>query len=65
MEIMSFLDHATPKEGAIYTKKANPGKLADDSLQRAAGPKAEQNVSNLPARLDKPNSQRAENKGKK
>lgn len=29
LEIMSFLAHATPKEGATYTKKANRGVLAD------------------------------------
>jgi integrase len=65
LQVMSFLAHATPKEGSTYVKKANRGKLADEGLQRAAGMKQAQNVSNLSARLDKPAPQEAERKGKK
>ncbi len=65
LEIMSFLAHATPKEGATYVKKANRGKLADKALARAGGPKPEQNVSNLSERLDKPATQAVERKGRK
>lgn len=65
LEIMSYLAHATPKEGATYVKKANRGKLADKALARAGGPKPEQSVSNLSQRLDKPVRQVVERKGKK
>lgn len=65
LEIMSFLAHATPKEGSTYTKKANRGKLADKGLARAMGPKPEQNLTNLAARLDKPTPQAVEQKGRK
>lgn len=65
LEIMAFLAHATPKEGATYTKKASRAKLSDRGLARLHGANSEQNVSNLSARLDKPTEQRAEKKGKK
>ena len=65
LEIMAVMAHATPKEGATYTKRANRGALADKALARLDGAKPEQNVSNLSARLDKPIEQRAEKKGKK
>jgi hypothetical protein len=65
LEIMSFLAHATPKEGATYTKKANRGALADKGLARLISPKPEQNMSNLADRLDKPTPQPLEQKGRK
>jgi integrase len=65
LEIMSFLAHATPKEGATYVKKANRAKLADKALARASGLKQEQNLTNLSERLGKPSSQAFERKEKK
>jgi integrase len=65
LEIMSFLAHATPKEGSTYVKKANRGRLADQALARATGPKPEQNLTNLHTGLDKTTPQHTENKVKK
>jgi len=53
-EVMAFLCHATPKEAATYTRKADRGRLADSGLSRLSGLKPEQNLSNHPKRLDKP-----------
>ncbi|MCE6960562.1 tyrosine-type recombinase/integrase [Cereibacter sphaeroides] len=64
LEIMSVLAHATPKEGATYTKKANRVRLADSALAKLSGAKPEQKLSNLSDRLDKRASQPAEKKGK-
>ncbi|MFN5998699.1 MAG: tyrosine-type recombinase/integrase [Paracoccaceae bacterium] len=62
LEIMSFLAHATSKEGGTYVKKANRAKLADKALARATGLKPERNLTNLPERLDKPTPQAFEKK---
>ena len=35
-EVMAFLAHASPKEAATYTRKANRNKLADSGLSRLA-----------------------------
>lgn len=64
-EIMSFLAHATPKEGATYTKKANRAKLADRGLSRVSGANVEQSLSNLSEGLDKTNPQLIEIRRKK
>jgi integrase len=53
LEIMAFLAHATPREGATYTKKASRAVLADAGLAKIAGSKPERNLSNLPKKLDK------------
>lgn len=52
-EIMSFLAHATPKEAATYTRKADRGRLTDSGLSRISGANPEQTLSNLGERLDK------------
>lgn len=52
-EVMAFLAHATPKEAATYTRKADRGRLADSGLSRLSGTNPEQNLSNLSDRLDK------------
>lgn len=65
LEVMAFLAHSTPKEGATYTKKANRSKLTDRALSRVAGEKPEQKLPNLSGRLDKTNTQHIEKKGKK
>jgi integrase len=65
LEIMSFLAHASPKEGATYVKKASRSRLADTALARAASPKPERNVSNLTERLGKTTTQGAEKQWKK
>lgn len=64
LEVMSFLAHATPKEGATYTKKAGRAKLADRGLSRVSGAKVEQNLSNLSDGLDNADPQHIERKGK-
>lgn len=64
LEVMAFLAHSTPKEGATYTKKASRAKLADMALARVAGTKPEQNLSNPVERLDKTNPQPVAMKGK-
>lgn len=64
-EIMSFLAHATPKEGATYTKKADRAKLADRGLARVSGAKVEQSLSNLSDGLDKFRPQVADNRREK
>lgn len=46
-EVMSFLAHATPKDGATYTKKAGRAKPDDRGLSRVSGVKTEQKLSNL------------------
>lgn len=53
MEVMAFLAHASPKEAATYTKKAQRATLADHAFDRLTGTKPQQNVSNLSERLDK------------
>ena len=65
LEIMSFLAHATPKEGATYTKKASRAKLADRGLSRVSGANVEQSLSNLSEGLDKDNPQPIEIRRKK
>lgn len=55
MEIMSYLAHASPREGSTYTKKAQRARLSDAAFARLAGTKPEQNLSNLHERLDKKN----------
>lgn len=52
-EVMSFLAHATPKEAATYTRKANRGRLADSGLSRVTVLNPKQKASNLVKRLDK------------
>lgn len=65
LQIMALMAHSTPKEGSVYVKKANRGKLADQGLALSAGSKHEQNASNLVVRLDKGALQTPERKGKK
>jgi integrase len=48
-EVMAYLAHATPKEGATYTKNAQRDKLADSGLART---KSAQELSNQPEKLD-------------
>ncbi len=55
-EVMAFLGHKTPKEGATYTKKASRARLTDSAMAKIAGTKTEQNLSNLPVRLDRKES---------
>jgi hypothetical protein len=50
---MAFMAHATPKEGATYTKKASRARLADNAAAKVSGTKPEQTLSNLSGRLDK------------
>lgn len=52
-EVMSFLAHATPKEGSVYVKKASRSHLADSALSRISQPKHEHQLSNLSPELDK------------
>ena len=52
-EIMAFLAHATPKEGATYTKKADRARLADIGMAKLQGPNRGQKLSTLPPKLDK------------
>jgi integrase len=52
-EVMSFMAHATPKEGATYTRQANRAMMADSALAKVSGVKPEQKLSNLSKRLDK------------
>jgi integrase len=60
-EVMAFLAHATPTEGATYSRKADRARLAASAAARLAGTKEEQNqsnpLSNPSARLAKPASQ--------
>jgi hypothetical protein len=50
---MSFMAHATPKEGATYTRKASRAIMADSAMAKVAGLKREQKLSDLSERLDK------------
>jgi len=52
-EVMSFMAHATPKEGATYTRKASRARMADSALSKVQGAKREQILSNPDRRLDK------------
>jgi integrase len=52
-EVMAFLAHATPKEGATYTKKAGRAGLANSAFAKLEGSKPDRNVSNLAKKLDK------------
>jgi len=52
-EVMAFMAHATPKEGATYTKTASRARMADSALAKVSGAKPEQTLSNLSDRLDK------------
>lgn len=52
-EVMAFLAHATPKQGATYTKQANRKTLIGSGLKRLDGGKPEQKLSNLIEKLDK------------
>jgi integrase len=52
-EVMAFMAHATPKEGATYTKKASRARLADNAAAKVSGTKPERTSSNLSGRLDK------------
>ena len=52
-EVMSFMAHATPKEGATYTTKASRARMADSALAKVSGAKPEQTLSDLSDRLDK------------
>ncbi len=52
-EIMAFLAHATPKEGATYTKKADRARLADIGLARLQDAKPGRKLSTLRLKLDK------------
>lgn len=61
-EIMAFLAHSSPREGATYTRKAQRSRLADAAFARLPGPKSEQNLSNLAERLDKATPQTTERK---
>lgn len=63
-EIRAFLAHATNKEGATYIKKADRARLADSGLAKLSGAKPEQNLSNLPTRLDTTTVQPIERKRK-
>ena len=47
------LAHASPKEAATYTKRADRRRLTDSALGRVTGPKPEQELSNLSESLDK------------
>lgn len=53
LEVMAFLGHSTPKEGATYTKRANRGALGDSGLRKLADAKTSRSVSNLPTKLDR------------
>jgi integrase len=57
-EIMAYLGHATPKEAATYTKKANRAKLGDSGTEKLLS------VSNPVERLDKYQRKRMKNKEK-
>ena len=61
-EIMAFLAHSSPREGATYTKKAQRSRLADSAFARLSGPKGEQSLSNLSEQLGKTTPQPAERK---
>lgn len=65
LEVMSFLAHATPKEGAIYTKKVSRARLTDRGLARLSRVKEEQKLSNLRDGLDNKANQPIERKRKK
>lgn len=62
-EIMAFLAHASPREGATYTRKAQRSRLADAAFARLSGPEGEQNLPNLADALDKDTPQNIEVKG--
>lgn len=53
LEVMAFLGHSSPKEGATYTKRANRGSLGDSGLRKLAEAKTSSGVSNLSTRLDR------------
>jgi hypothetical protein len=63
-EVMSFMAHATPKEGATYTRKASRAIMADSAMAKVAGLKREQKLSNLSERLDKSQPQPVDMKGR-
>jgi integrase len=52
-EIMVFLAHATPKEGAAYTKKANRARLANSGMAKLQDPEPGRELSTLQPKLDK------------
>ena len=52
-EIMAFLAHATPKEGATYTKKADRARLADFGLARIRDANFAEKLSTLRPKLDR------------
>lgn len=52
-EVMAFLAHETPHEGATYTKKAARGRLADAALDRVSKTDAEQSLTNPSEKLVK------------
>ncbi len=52
LEVMAFLGHSSPREGATYTKEASRKSLADTGMRKVAKAKASRNVSNLAKRLD-------------
>ncbi|EYD76776.1 Mobile element protein [Rubellimicrobium mesophilum DSM 19309] len=52
-EIMAFLAHATPKEGATYTKKADRARLADSGLAKLQDANPGRKLSTLRPKLDK------------
>jgi integrase len=64
-EVMAFMAHATPKEGAIYTRKANRNTLGATAAAKVFGANAEQTLSNPPGMLDKPLPQAVDLKGEK
>ncbi|MCO8146792.1 tyrosine-type recombinase/integrase [Rhodovulum tesquicola] len=52
-EIAAFLAHENTKMAAVYVRKASRSTLGTAALARLDGPKREQSLSNLSARLDK------------
>ena len=54
-EVMAFLAHATPKEAATYTRRADRGRLADSGLSK---------LSNHSERLDKSTTKQLKGNGK-
>jgi integrase len=63
-EIRAFLANATNKAGSTCTGKANRARLADSGMAKLSGAKSEQNLSNLPKRLDTATLQSIERKRK-
>lgn len=63
-QVMAVLAHASPKEAARYTRKAERARLVESAFAHLAGSEGEQNLSNPIVRLDKAAAQPTERKGK-